>query len=358
MFRKMSLLLGATLALMLVLAGCASNDSANGGGNSLDNAAQAQEEKITDTESNEDGKQEEQEANRPLADNEQALTRTVTDMFGEVEIPTNPQRMIVIGTRYAEYLIELGIIPSGVLYVSDAEPDYRFDYFAEHGVEMIEYPQYEQNYELLTSLNSDLIVAYGAAVVDGIYEQLSKIAPTIAVPGTVFMKDAMPALAAIFEREDELESATAAYQEKVETAKKQLAPLVKDKTVLVLRVDPKQYRYLGMNSQGASELFYQQLGLQIPEALKGGEAWFNPLSLEILPEVNPDYIFIEKRVLEGDDSDQSWNDLMESVLWKKLDAVQNNRVFEVETKELVQGEGPIGYTYLIDFIVESIASAQ
>jgi iron complex transport system substrate-binding protein len=349
MFRKMSILLGAALALMLVLAGCASNGPANEGGNSTNNAAQAQaeQEKVTDTDTNADGKQE-----------EQALTRTVTDMFGEVEIPTNPQRMIVTSTRHAEYLIELGIIPSGVLYVADAEPDYRFDYFAEHGVEMIEYPQYEQNFELLTTLNSDLIVAYGAAAGDGVYEQFSKIAPTIAVPGTVFMKDAMPALAAIFEREDQLASATAAYLEKVETAKTKLAPYVKDKTVLVLRVDPKQYRYLGMNSQGASELFYQQLGLQIPEALKAGDAWFNPLSLEILPEINPDYIFIEKRILEGSDSDQSWEDLMGNVLWKKLDAVQNKRVFQVETKDLVQGEGPIGFTYLIDFIVESITAAQ
>ncbi|MBD2844384.1 ABC transporter substrate-binding protein [Paenibacillus sp. IB182496] len=334
MFRKMSIVLGVTLALLLVVAGCASNESVNEQTEAADN-----ESKVPAT-------------------TDEPQTRIVTDMFGEVEIPTNPERMIVTNTRYAEYMIELGIVPSGVLYVADVEPDYRLDYFANHGVELIEYPQYEQNYELLLTLNSDMIVAYGATVGDGIYEQLSKISPTVAVPGTIFMSDAMPALAAIFEREEQLESVTAAFTAKVEAAKAQLAPYAEGKTVLVLRVDPNQYRFLGSKSQGASELFYQQLGLQIPEVLKDGEAWFNPFSLEILPEINPDYIFIEKRVMEGGDSDQSWEDLMGNSLWKNLDAVKNNRVFPVGTKDLVQGEGPIGSAYLIDFIVESIISVK
>ncbi|THF76746.1 ABC transporter substrate-binding protein [Cohnella fermenti] len=289
---------------------------------------------------------------------EESATRMVTDMYGEIEVPVAPKRMLVTNTRYAEYLIEMGITPAFVLYVAESEPDFRSEYFTEHGVEMIEYPQYEQNFELLASLDTDLIVVSGNGTDEATYEQLSKIAPTIAVPGSFFMEDGMPALAQVFDVESEYEQAIASYDQYVQEAVAKLSPYTTGKTVMVLRVEPKQYRFLGMNSAGASQLFYRQLGFVIPEALEGGESWFNPFSLEILPEINPDYIFIEKRVAEGSDSDESWNDLMNNVLWKNLDAVKHNRVFPVETRDLVQGEGPIGFRHLIDQIVTDITSAE
>ncbi|MHA7964914.1 hypothetical protein ACX93W_12290 [Paenibacillus sp. CAU 1782] len=79
--------------------------------------------------------------------------------------------------------------------------------------------------------------------------------------------------------------------------------------------------------------------------------WFTPFSLEILPELNPDYIFLEKRTLKDYDASDSMTTLQESELWENLNAVKNNRVFPLITSDFIDGVGPICSSRLIDYVV-------
>lgn len=283
-------------------------------------------------------------------------THTYTGLYGDVTVPVQPQKLLVTSTRYAEYLIEMGVVPQMLLYAPLVEPDYRADYFTSHGVELIEYPQYEQNFELLLTLGPDMIVGQGLGMDEKAYEQLSKIAPTVPVNAGPAMEEAMPLLAELFGKEAEYERIKAAFAAKAEEAKAQLAEAIGEQTVMVLRVDPKQYRFLGQHAvMGSSQLFYKQLGLTIPPALADAPDWFTPFSLEVLPEIDPDFIFIERRIAEDTDASESWDQLMASSLWQGLKAVQAGRVFPLATNDFVQGEGPVGYAYLIDYIVSSLA---
>lgn len=283
--------------------------------------------------------------------------RTYTDHFGEVTIPVQPQRLLVMVSRYAEYLISLGVDPQLATYVRIVEPEYRQELFASHGVEIIDYPQYEHNFELLLELDPDMIITMSAGLEANVYEQLNKIAPTVAISSGPSM-DAMPLLAGLFGKEAEYETVMKEFNAKVEQAKVTLDEALGDSTVMVIRVEPKEYRVLGPKHEfGSSKLLYHQLELNIPEALADAAAWFNPVSLETLPEINPDYIFIENRVAEGSDTTESWDQLMDSSLWRGLKAVQAGRVFPLNTSDFVGGEGPVGYSHLIDYIVSSLAPA-
>lgn len=286
------------------------------------------------------------------------LTTIVTDAFGEVEMPTNPERMLVTSPRYAEVLIELGIIPHMVLFTNGIEPEYRLQLLEEHGVEIIELAQFEQNFEKLVSLNPDFIITSGIAMETSIYEKYTKIAPTYAAHSGYEMKDFIDEFATLFHKEVEAEAMLATYNQKINTTKETLRQQIEGKTILVLRVEPKDYRYLGYDSGGLSDLLYRQLGFDMPENLKAGERWFNSFSIEILPESNPDFILLERRAIEDENSDEYYNDLLTNILWKNLDAVQNNRVFSVETKEIIESQGPIGYNLLMDHLIELISNEQ
>ncbi|WP_338554280.1 ABC transporter substrate-binding protein [Paenibacillus sp. KS-LC4] len=281
-------------------------------------------------------------------------TKVVQDMFGEVTIPAESKNMLVTSSIYAEYLIEMGITPQMVVVVPEIEPAYRASYFEEHGVKMIEGVQYQYNYEQLLSLAPDLIIARGAGMEQKEYDELSKVAPTVSIDSNSEMEDAMPKLAELFNKKAETEKILKEFDEKAQKAKQKMEQALGNKTVLVLRVEHNRYRYLGAQAGDSSRFFYQTLGLNIPDILKDSKDWFTPFSLEMLPDINPDYVFLEQRILKDYDTADSMKNLENSSLWNNLNAVKNNHVFPLNTNDFVQGTGPIGSGLLMDYIVERL----
>nr|WP_154957860.1 ABC transporter substrate-binding protein [Paenibacillus xylanexedens] len=278
-------------------------------------------------------------------------TKVVKEQFGEVTIPAHPQNLVVFDSIYAEYLIEMGATPQIVLYTPEVEAEYRPAYFKEHGVQTIEVEQYQYNYEQLLALSPDMILTAGEGMEQGVYDELSKIAPTVALDANSEMERAMPKLAAIFDKTEESAKVLAEFEEKAAQAKDKIATALGDKTVLVLRVEHNRYRFMGPKGGSSSVFFYETLGLNSPEAIKDSTDWFSQFSLEFLPELNPDYIFLEDRTLVGYDTKKSMEDLKASQVWANLKAVKNDHVFPLKTSEFVSGVGPIGSVKLMDYVV-------
>ncbi|KGP85051.1 MULTISPECIES: ABC transporter substrate-binding protein [unclassified Paenibacillus] len=278
-------------------------------------------------------------------------TKVVRDQFGEVTIPAHPQNMLVFDSIYAEYLIEMGVIPQMVIFVPEVEPEYRASYFEGHGVQMIEAEQYQYNYEQLLALSPDMIITVGEGMDKGAYDELTKIAPTVALESNSEMKQAMPKLATLFDKTEESVKVLAEFDEKAKQAQQKIAQAIGDKTVLVLRVEHNRYRFMGPKGGSSSVFFYDILGLNSPEVIKDSTDWFSQFSLEFLPEMNPDYIFLEDRTLKGYDTKESMDNLKESKVWASLNAVKDNHVFPLKTSDFVTGVGPIGSAKLLDYVV-------
>ena len=297
------------------------------------------------------GKQEETAAEKTGS----VATKVVRDQFGEVTVPVQPKNMLVLDSIYAECLIEMGVTPQLVSFVPEIEPEYREPYFNDHGVKRIAAEQYQYNYEQLLQLAPDMILLRGAGLEKDAYDDLTKIAPTVALDSNSEIEDAIPKLADIFDKKEEGSKVLAEYREKAGQTREKIAAAIGGKTVMVLRVEHNRYRYMGAKSSDSSAFFYQTLGLNSPEAIKDSTDWFNQFSLEILPEINPDFIFLEDRVLVGYDTTKSMKELKESKVWNGLEAVKNDRVFPLKTNDFTVGVGPVGSVRLMDYIAEKLA---
>jgi ABC-type Fe3+-hydroxamate transport system substrate-binding protein len=268
---------------------------------------------------------------------------------------TLQQRNIVsISPLCAEVLIELGIIPHAVIVTPVTLPQHQRQLFKKHQVQLLEVPQYVINIELIQQERPGLII--GHFLTEDMKKKLRTIAPII-TGLTVDMDILLNQFAALFDKKEEAKKLQIQMKNEVNAAQKQLKSIIQSSaTVMVLRVEPFGYRYLGGYSSGVSQLLYKKLELSLPEPLKTGEAWFNPCSIEQLYIANPDYLFVEKRVMENFSAEENMEKLMESSQWKNLKAVNDNRVFYIDTSLWVDGCGVVGHTMIINQIVSSLMS--
>ncbi|WP_107837946.1 ABC transporter substrate-binding protein [Metasolibacillus meyeri] len=286
---------------------------------------------------------------------EQPTTRVVKDAYGDITIPTEPKNMLVLRSNYAENLIVIGVIPQMVTVVEEIEPAYRLKLFKDNNVKIIPTQQYEDNLEVILQAAPDVIIAEGAAIEAKKYEALSKIAPTVAVEAGVAIHEFVPVLGELFSKEKEAELALEKFNEKIADTKEKLHNAIGDEKILVLRVEQSQYRVLGTEKGSpGSDMLYTQLGLNIPTMLQDNTDWFTPISLEVLPEIDADHIFVEQRQMQNYSSEQSMKDLEDSPMWHAMGAVKAGNVYPLKTADYVVGEGLIGSPLFLDYLVEKL----
>ncbi|REK75171.1 helix-turn-helix domain-containing protein [Paenibacillus paeoniae] len=266
------------------------------------------------------------------------------------------RRLISLSPLCAEVLIGLGVIPHAVVVTPLLLADHQRQLFHEHRIKLLEVPQYVIHFECMEQEQPELII--GHFVTEAMKKKLRTIAPVI----TGLSRDIevlLNQLATLFNKEEQAAMLQAQVGHELDTARDQLKALADSSaTVMVLRVEPFGYRYLGGNSSGMSQLLYKKLNLSLPVPLQTGEAWFNPCPIELLERANPDYLFIEKRVMEHFNSDDYMDKLLESHHWKKLKAVHHDRVFYMDTRLWVDGCGVIGHTKMLGQVISSLLGRQ
>ncbi|MGG4142485.1 helix-turn-helix domain-containing protein [Paenibacillus algorifonticola] len=263
---------------------------------------------------------------------------------------TVKQRKIVsLSPLYAEVLVALGVIPHAVVVTPLLLPQHQRQLFAAHQVKLLEVPQNGFDLEIIQQAQPELMV--GRYLTEDMKQQLRTIAPVI-TGLTVDIGILIDQFAAIFNKQTEAAICHNQMNNEVVAARNQLQSIIQSgATVMVLRVEAFGYRYLGGSSTGASQLLYEKLGLSIPELLKSGKAWFNPCTLDELHSANPDFLFVEKRVMEHYSADENMSKLIESSRWSTMKAVKNNRVCYVDTNLWVDGFGYTGQTLVLKQIV-------
>jgi iron complex transport system substrate-binding protein len=105
-------------------------------------------------------------------------TRTIQTAKGAVEVPSQPQRIVAVGYDTPFQLMSVSVTPVGIYDYSQWYDQYPPDQVAflkpidtigEWGT---------PDLEKIAALNPDLIVGVADELKDGVYEQLSKLAPT------------------------------------------------------------------------------------------------------------------------------------------------------------------------------------
>lgn len=272
-----------------------------------------------------------------------AETITYESENGPVEVPADPQRVIVLST-YAGDVMALDVPLVGVDAWSKNNP--RFDKDLANVEEVT-----EDNLEKIIELEPDLIV--GLSTIKNI-DKLKDIAPTVTFTyGKVDYLTQHLEIGKLLNKEKEAQDWITDFQKRAQQAGDDIrAEIGEDATVSVIENFDKQLYVFGDNWGRGTEILYQEMKLKMPEkvkemALKDG---YYALSQEVLPEYMGDYVIFSK------DSEQD-NSFQETDLFKNTPAVKNGQVFEANAKEFYFND-PLTLEYQLEFFIEKFLGKQ
>ncbi|WP_342557990.1 AraC family transcriptional regulator [Metasolibacillus sp. FSL K6-0083] len=259
----------------------------------------------------------------------EAETRVITDLTGEeIEIPTNPERIVLQGNAIGD-LLALGIEPVGV--------DRRFidsGVIENNGKIAAADIGYPTNLEKVVTLNPDLIML--GYVLENEVEEASKIAPTVVFNGMLPLKERLPIVANIIGKKTEAEEVLKNYEENAEAMWEQLRAnglIAEGETAVVLQYYWNKMMYV-MKTGGVADLIYSPMGFAMDEKVEELQPNSGPY-IEISEETMHDlligdHLFVLISVDE--EAKNSFKELQEKPLWKSLPAVKNNKVHYIEDK--------------------------
>lgn len=261
---------------------------------------------------------------------ESADTRSYTDLAGRtVDIPVNPERIVTV--NMVSELIALGIKPVGA---ADGWLQY-LDEEQKQGIESIGAGAAGTlNLEKIAELNPDLIITPNIERVTSpeVLASLEKIAPTIVGPWYGDALENLNLMGEITGRTEEAQKWQNNFEDHLGEVKASLEHVVKEgETAMVIQFYQKSmYTY----PSSTFPAIYDYLGLSVPSKdisdlqTDASQQSFQ-LSLEILPEYNPDYIFITKL---SDVEEGFITETYNNSVWKQLSAVKNKKVYELGSR--------------------------
>lgn len=163
-----------------------------------------------------------------------SVTRTVSTVQGEVSIPTDPERVVLLNNSLAGYLYDLNVpvVAMTTEYAgqpSEPYPAWAED-FREDGTEFLEWSDTGFNIEKIIAFKPDLIIGGGLGfpfkLGTDAYDKLKRIAPTVLVDNTlVSWNQQFKFLATdVFDQPDVYRDAVRRYDNRIAEVKAAITP--------------------------------------------------------------------------------------------------------------------------------------
>lgn len=182
------------------------------------------------------------------------------------------------------------------------------------------------NLEAAVETEPDLIIA--RHIEPEVYEQLSKVAPVLVFRGDGDWREELREIGGTIGKEAEAAAWLKEYDQKAAGIRERIAEQVgPDETFLFIRLQ-KDMQAASPRVHLAATLS-QDLGLSYVPQLQEQEDSYVSLSLEILPELNPDHIFMtvgKSTVANDEDAEKLLAEIKESAVWRSLAAVQKDNI--------------------------------
>ena len=272
-----------------------------------------------------------------------AETKTIHMKYGDVEIPADPKRVVVIFVQGD--LLALGVTPVATSFNTGSA-------FEPQTQEVSVIDAFAINEEEIMALDPDLILWNTED--EQTYEKLSKIAPTLASDYfNMDYRERLRFFGDVFNRSEKAEELIQTFDEKLASSKAELekAGLLQKSFICVDIRDGFLRAFQGGRGGG---LVYDFLGFPAPEKLQAvfeteefkstGQA---DLSFEAMPEYIGDYI-----LLNTDD-----HLLADNPVWNNLPAVKEGRLIKA-SKNLFWFNDIISMTTQLDIIVNAVLETK
>ena len=276
-------------------------------------------------------------------------TMTVTDVKGKVEIPESPERIVDLSGN-SDMLSILGYKVIGTAN-SDAYDYTKFPSYLEKtlkGAEILGYSMQDtMDVEAVMNLDPDLIII--STVQEKMYDQLSKVAPTVMIQlEALNWKDDLMSLAKVFNKEDVATKWINNYEDKAKEAGEKIKKEYgEDTTYLSFLASGGQFFIF--DGAGFGSVLYEDMGLKKPEGMpEQSDISLPVVTYEGLAAIKADYIFLIA-------TDDDLKELEANNIWKNLPAVKEGHVVTLEASPYFnQGYSSIGRDLLVDEIGEML----
>jgi iron complex transport system substrate-binding protein len=254
--------------------------------------------------------------------------RSVTHALGSTTVPAQPARIVVLN-QYSllDYLLAVGIRPVG----STGDPA-ASDPFARHlagrteGIEMVGGAE-APNLEHIAALTPDLILANPWQ--EDVYDELSQIAPTVAVPlSYANYEEEYRYVARLVGREAEAAQLIEAHRGRLAAFRRAAAERLAGLEVAVARIFPDEIRVEG---DSYVTRLMDAAGLRRPAPHRAADGL--TLSPERLPEIDADALIVYSAANAAAEADnaRARERLARNPLWHNLRAVRAGRVHVVDS---------------------------
>lgn len=271
-----------------------------------------------------------QEVSEIVYKNEAGQT-VVSHKYGETIVPENPERIVSI--KLEDLMLALNV---DMVAARNFEGFYLEDQLNELGIGTIAVDEESDtiNLEQVLSYKPDLIVIRDSFD-QAIYDELSKIAPTIAFD----LKTPTTSLLALGEAlgmADEATERLEAYGETIENAKEALKDM--DEEVAMLRIMKKEIRLYPYSKNDMSKFLYEDLGLTAaPMVIEYDKADSLAISMELLPDLTAEHIFLvagygSNTAESVKESQERYEAIKADALWQSVPAVQKGNIYEVDSR--------------------------
>ncbi|GAA2487698.1 iron-siderophore ABC transporter substrate-binding protein [Streptomyces thermolineatus] len=267
-----------------------------------------------------------------------SATRTVRTAMGEVKVPENPKRVVVLDTAELDSAITLGVKPVGA--TSAGTESGFLSYLTPRQTRGIKNVGEIANPDLeaIAALEPDLILSNETRDADR-YDELSAIAPTVLTETTGHpWKENFQVHAQALGKTAEAKKVTAAYGEHADRVTEALGGPEKAKETevsMVRFVEGADIRLYANQTYIGTIL--KDIGVGRP-AIADKDTFSVDVSPEQIDKADGDAVFY---ATYGDAKKAKESETVGSSLWKDLDAVKRGNVFKVEDELWYQG---IGYT--------------
>ncbi|MBW3578136.1 MAG: iron-siderophore ABC transporter substrate-binding protein [Actinobacteria bacterium] len=286
----------------------------------------------------------------PAADADSNELATVEHAMGTTHVACTPVRVVTLGQGQTDSTLALGVTPVGVV-----EPwtDEFYAYLPDevHDAQVVG-TELEPDLEAIAALEPDVILGSKLRH-ETIYEQLSRIAPTVFAEtiGRTW-KDNVSLWAQALCREQEGEQVLGAWEERTADFERDLGELA-DTEVSLIRFMPDQVRIYLTGFPGS---VLRDAGLDRPEAQQV-EDWETSeqligISQERIPDMDGDVMFVMLSDWTEGEAVQLQEQWTSHPLWRRLRAVENHAVFPVNEEHWNLGGGILAANAMLDDLAQ------
>ncbi|MBF2014184.1 MAG: ABC transporter substrate-binding protein [Rivularia sp. T60_A2020_040] len=269
------------------------------------------------------------------SENITSQTRVIKHAMGETKVPLHPKRVVVLGGL--DNVLALGIKPiAATTLLYDQYPSYlqsKTEEVQKVGVNG------SANLEKILYLKPDLILGLNWDA--DLYQQLSQIAPTVLADGDKNWKEWLTKFAEASGETETAEKLLKDYDQKIITVRQKMGNNL-SKTQVSLVNFWNNYTRIYMNDSFAGSII-KEIGLPRPSYQDKDKNSEN-ISLEFIPQLEGDVIFL----ILGEHNPSKLKQFTNHPLWLQLEAVREDRIYQVSSDTWISSWGMIGANSVLD----------